>query len=146
MDQRSFIQLAKRELGLGGYELAETLGVSRRAFDKWMVADARSADFRAAPTMAYRFVATLLRNRKRDCLAQGDRESAETIDAILSQVDPAALNDALMTFDTLQRSALARPQRRLAGKPGYFASLQAKNEWDEEELIANARETSAHAG
>lgn len=139
MDQRTFFQLAKRELGLSGYVLAETLGVSRRTFDKWMVADTQSEDFRQAPAMAFRFVATLLRERKRDCLARGERANAETIDAILAQVDVAALKQALVTFAALQRSSLASLPPRLADKPAYFATLADKNRWDEEELIAHAR-------
>lgn len=139
MDQKTFFLLAKKQLGIQGYELAETLGVGRRTFDKWM-AKPDSRDFRHAPRMALRFTGKLLEIRKHDLLDTGDREHAETIDALITHVDDRALAASLRTFDQLQHAAADFVTlRRLPDKPGYFGDFAAKNHWDEAETVANAR-------
>lgn len=139
MDQKTFFLLAKRQLGLKGYELAETLGVGRRSFDKWM-AKPDSRDFRHAPRMALRFTGKLLEIRKHELLDAGDRERAEIIDALVTHADERALSASLQTFDRLQHAAIDFVTlRRLPDKPGYFDDFAAKNAWDDAEAVANAR-------
>lgn len=149
MEQKTFVTIAKRLLGVGGYELAQELGVSRRTFDKWMTNPA-SKDFRAMPLMAARFIARLLQERKRDFAMHGDRENLELIDALLAQVDEKSLAESCRIFDGLQKSADDFVSlSRLSGKPVYFRDIKEKNFWDEEEVISNAKkqlgQAAAHA-
>lgn len=139
MDQSSFLRLAKRELGYTYPALAARLGVSPRTIEKWSL-NSQSRDCRKMPQMAVAFIAELLQSRKRDCLARGDRTSAETIDAILAQVRPQEFKESLATFDRLQRAAEAiAPMVVVSGRPAHFVTLAEKNAWDEKVEMVNAR-------
>jgi transcriptional regulator with XRE-family HTH domain len=138
MDQRDFLRLAKRELGLSYPALASELGVGARSLEKWTL-DPASPDRRAMPLIATRFIIRLLDDRRRVMLDAGDRAAAETIDAIVAQVDPRRMNDALRTFDALQRSA--RRMGLVSGrpKPERFRTFAEKNEWERNEEARHAR-------
>lgn len=139
MDQSTFLRLAKRELGFSYPALAVRLGVSPRTMEKWSL-NSRSRDYRKMPRMAVRFIAELLESRKRECLAGGDRASAETIDAILAHVSLEKFIVSLTTFDRLQRAADAiAPMVVLPGRPPHFATLAQKNAWDQQVEMFNAR-------
>ena len=143
MEQQSFLRQASGLLRLPYRRLAEALGVSERAVEKWSLKRS-SPDHRAMPLMAIRLTLRMLDDRKRELIAAGDRAAAEAIDALGAQVDPARLADSLRTFDTLQRSA-----RRLAffdaprRKPRYFATFAQKNAWERKEETRLARRTQA---
>ncbi len=142
MDQQTFLRLAKRELGVAYPKLASEIGVSARTIEKWSL-DVRSGDHRKMPLIAEKFISKLLEEKKRARVLAGDRKTAEAIDAILSHVSKEKRQDALRTFDQLQRSANVFVQMTVAGdKPRYFRTLAEKNAWSEEEEIRHARRAS----
>ncbi len=143
MDQRDFLRIAKRELGLTYPGLAGKLGVAPRTMDKWAM-DPASPDHRAMPLIARRFVLHLLDECKRGHLAGGDRAAAETLEAVAAQVDGDRLAASLRTFDALQRSArsLGHPSPR--AKPA-FRTMAEKNRWERDEEIRIARKLRAQA-
>ena len=143
MKQGHFLQLAKRELGLTYPALANELGVSARAMEKWSI-DPASPDHRAMPLIATRFIARLLEERKRAHLAAGNRAAAETIDAMVAQMDPQRLAASLRTFDALQRAARALAVSPARRKPA-FRTFAAKNAWEREEETRHARRARAPA-
>lgn len=139
MDQQTFLKLAKRELGLTYPQLAEELGVGVRTIEKWSL-HARSADHRAMPAIAERFICKLLEDKKRASLAVGDRSRAEVIDAIVCQVSPRKLAESLRTLDALQATAAAlAPLRNEPDKPRYFRTQAEKDVWQAEEEVRHAR-------
>ena len=139
MDQQTFLRLAKRELGVSYPQLAALIGVSPRTLEKWSLS-ARSPDHRAMPLIATKFISKLLEDLKRTRLMAGDRGTAEAIDALVSHVSIEKSQDALRTFDTLQRSASAFVRLSVArNKPRYFRTLSDKNAWSEKEETDNAR-------
>jgi transcriptional regulator with XRE-family HTH domain len=144
MDQRDFLRLAKRELGLTYPALARELGVGERSLEKWTL-DPASPDRRAMPLIATRFVIKLLDERKRALLEAGARAEAETIDAVVAQVDSRRVAEALRTFDALQRSA--RRMRLLPGrlKPERFRTFEEKNEWERNEEARHAKRIRSQA-
>jgi transcriptional regulator with XRE-family HTH domain len=145
MDQQVFLRLAKRELGLTYARLADELGVSLRTVEKW-AASGSSPDHRAMPVMATRFILMMMDQRKRVHLAAGNRQGAETIDAIAAQVDHRRLAESLRIFGALQRSARRFVARAPAArKPPYFRTLDEKNEWQRDQEIRDARHIAAQA-
>jgi transcriptional regulator with XRE-family HTH domain len=139
MDHRTFLRLAKRELGLSYPELARQLGVSARTIEKWSL-DERSPDHRGMPRMATKFLCHLLEDLKRRRVLAGDRGAAEAIDALVSHVDPQKSLAALHTFDALQRSANALGMMIVArNKPRYFKTSSDKNAWRAKEELEHAR-------
>lgn len=139
MNQQSFLRLAKRELGVSYRELAAEIGVSPRTMEKWSL-DARSPDHRDMPLIATKFISRLLEDRKRARVLAGDRDTAEAVDAIVSQVDNDRFREVMQTFDTLQRSASTFvPMTVVRDKPRYFKSLLDKNAWSREEELTYAR-------
>jgi transcriptional regulator with XRE-family HTH domain len=144
MDQRDFLRLAKRELGLTYPALARELGVGERSLEKWTL-DPASPDRRAMPLIATRFIVKLLDERKRTLLEEGDRGSAEAIDAIVAQVDPRRVREALRTFDALQRSAKRLGLVPGRPKPEKFTSFEEKNEWERNEEARHARRIRSQA-
>jgi transcriptional regulator with XRE-family HTH domain len=144
MDQRGFLRLAKRELGLTYAGLARELGVGARSLEKWTL-DPASPDRRAMPLIATRFIIKLLDERKRDLLAAGERGPAETIDAIVAQVDPRRVAEALRTFDALQRSARRMRLVPDRPKPERFRTFGEKNEWERNEEARHARRIRSQA-
>lgn len=144
MDQRDFLRLAKRELGFTYPALARELGVGARSLEKWTL-DPASPDRRAMPLIATRFIIKLLDERRRTLLKDGERGSAETIDAIIAQVDSRRVAEALRTFDALQRSA--RRMRLIPGrlKPERFRTFEEKNEWERDEEARHARRIRSQA-
>ena len=145
MDQQAFLRRARKELGVPYRQLAAELGVSERTIEKWSLRGA-SADHRAMPLMAIRFILRLLDERKRELLAHGDRAAAEAIDALGAQVDPARLAASLRTFDALQRSSRRMVAMGAARrKPRSFATLARKNAWERKEETRLARRAQAPA-
>jgi DNA-binding XRE family transcriptional regulator len=141
MNQQTFLRVAKRELGLSYPELALAIGVSPRTIEKWSL-HGLSQDFRMMPLMAVKFISRLLEDKKRIQVLAGDRETAETIDALASHVDREKYLDSLRTFDSLQRSANAMLRMRVVpNKPGFFKTQEEKNTWSEQEEIRNARQS-----
>lgn len=140
MDQQTFLRLAKRELNLSYSALAAKIGVSPRTIEKWSLGN-RSPDHREMPLIARKFVSWLLEDTKRvRLLHAGDRRTAETVDAIVSHVSAEKLRDALLTFDSLQRSAATFVPLTVArDKPRYFKTLSDKSAWSQEEELRNAR-------
>ena len=144
MNQQDFLRAAKRELGLSYPGLARELGVSARTIEKWAMTRA-SSDHRPLPLIARRFILKLLDEHKRERLRQGDRASAETIDAIGAQVDPQRLAHSLRTFDMLQRSAHTLLLNYRPRPKPVFRSFAAKNRWEREEEVRHARRIRAKA-
>lgn len=143
MKQVSLLRLAKRELGLSYPRLAATMGVSGRTMEKWAL-DPSSGDHREMPLMARKFLCHLLEEPRRRHLAAGERDAVERIDAIASQADPDRLRESLRAFDSLQRSADAlAPMRARRGRPRHFATLAAKNAWEDKEALDHARRARA---
>lgn len=144
MDQRNFLRLAKRELGLTYPALAAELGVGARSLEKWTLGPG-SRDRRTMPLIATRFIVKLLDERRRDLLQRGERAAAETIEAIVAQVDPRRVAESLRTFDALQRSArrLDLVPGRL--KPRRFRTFEEKNEWERNEEARHARRIRSQA-
>lgn len=141
MDQSTFLRLAKRELGFSYPALAARLGISPRTMEKWSL-NGQSRDYRKMPLIAVKFMSELLEAKKRESLTQGERTSAETIDAILAHVSAEKFKESLDTFDRLQRSADAiAPMVVMPGRPPHFETMAEKNAWDEEVEIFNARRT-----
>ena len=144
MDQREFLRLAKRELGLTYPALARELGVGARTVEKWTL-DPASPDRRRMPTIAARFIVKLLDERRIAALDSGDRATAETIDALAGQVDPRRQAAALRTFDALQRSARRAGLVSGRAKPERFRSFAEKNEWERREEARHARHIASQA-
>lgn len=143
MKQVSLLRLAKRELGLTYPHLADAMGVSTRTVEKWAL-DPGSSDHREMPLMARKFLVLLLDEPRRRCVAAGNRDAVERIDAIAAQADPARLREALRIFDSLQRSANAlAPMRSRTTRPRHFTTLAEKNAWEEKELLDDARRARA---
>ncbi|HEX4944943.1 MAG TPA: hypothetical protein VFV55_11360, partial [Usitatibacteraceae bacterium] len=141
--QVSVLRLAKRELGLSYPRLATTLGVSERTMEKWAL-DPSSGDHRGMPLMARKFLCHLLEEAKRRHLSAGDRDSAERIDAIAANADPARMRVSLQAFDALQRTANAlAPMRARPDRPRFFRTLAEKNSWEDKEILENARRARA---
>ena len=114
-------------------QLAAELGVSGRTIEAWYL-DAVSTEHRAMPLKAIRHILKLLDDRKRELMARGDRLSAEVIDALGAQVDPARLVASLRTFDALQRSSpRIAPMDMARRKPRFFTTFAQKNAWEREE-------------
>ncbi len=142
MDQQTFLRLAKRELGVSYPQLAGEIGVSARTMEKWSLTD-KSADHRQMPLMARKFIARLLEEKKYAQVLAGDRATAEVVDAIASHVNRDSYHEALLTFDSLQRSANRLVRLRVYhDRPCYFRNWSEKNAWSEEEEIRNARKAS----
>ena len=143
MDQQSILRLAKRELGLSYPRLAGEMGVSARTIEKWAMERA-SPDHRAMPLIARKLLVRLLAERKREHLTRGDRATAERIDAISAQTDPAVLRESLRAFDSHQRAADAiAPMTAAPDKPRHFRTPAEKNAWDDQEAVRNARRARA---
>jgi transcriptional regulator with XRE-family HTH domain len=141
MDQKTFLQLAKRELRLTYPQLAAAIGVSPRTMEKWSL-NRRSDDYRQMPLIAQKFICKLLEDEKRMQILAGNRATSETIDAIVARVSTEKYLESLHTFDALQKSANAIVRMTLArDKPRYFKQTAAKNAWNAKEEIRNARRT-----
>jgi transcriptional regulator with XRE-family HTH domain len=141
MDQKTFLCLAKRELGLSYPQLATIIGVSPRTMEKWSL-NQQSADFRKMPLIARKFICSLLEEEKRRQILAGNRSTAEVIDAIVAHVSDEKYLDSLRTFEALQKSANAIVRLTVArDKPRYFRKPAEKNAWSEAEEIRNAKGT-----